>query len=268
VDAKSLDPYGAALWAYFDGEPDAELIVRRDDGQEGRLPVSHFYRGPAVLEKNAIERCESPVLDVGAGTGLQLIRPPLLAAVALLALALPGTTRAQPYYTYVEGGYIGVNPKSGDELLDSGKGWFIGTSWRLQQFHTFLEYRDASIDTTLGEAVDQTQWLFGGGWHGLLGNPADLVVELGYINSDFNLSFTSGGDSGYFVNGGVRWKVIRPFELDASASYVDLGGDRTSEVIYRLDAIAFIRSFGIGGGYRKADRTDSYDLFLRFNLGN
>lgn len=73
MDSKSLKPYGAALWAYFEGESDAELIVRRDDGQEGRLPVSYFYRGPqqfTAIEKGAIERCESPVLDVGAGTGL------------------------------------------------------------------------------------------------------------------------------------------------------------------------------------------------------
>ena len=73
MDPKSLDPYGAALWAYFRGDSDAELVVRRDDGQEGRLPVSHFYRGPAEftdLEQAAIERCLAPVLDVGAGTGL------------------------------------------------------------------------------------------------------------------------------------------------------------------------------------------------------
>ena len=95
----------------------------------------------------------------------RLIRPSLLWVLALLALAMPGTAQAQaqPYYTYVEGGYIGVNPESGDEILDSGKGWFIGTSVRLQRFHTFLEYRDASIDTALDEAVDQTQWLIGGG---------------------------------------------------------------------------------------------------------
>jgi hypothetical protein len=201
----------------------------------------------------------------------RLIRALLLGVLALLALAMPGTAQAQaqaqPYYTYVEGGYVGVNPESGDEILDSGKGWFIGTSVRLQRFHTFLEYRDASIDTTLDEAVDQTQWLIGGGWHGLLGNPADLVVEVGYINSDFSLGFESGSGNGYFVNGGVRWRIIQPFELDAFATYADLGGERDSEMVYRLDAIAFIKSFGIGASYQKADRADSYDLFLRFNLG-
>jgi len=197
----------------------------------------------------------------------RLPRLSLLALLALLVLGWPGTSLAQPYYTYIEGGYIGVNPEAGDELLDSGKGWFIGTSWRLKQFHTFLEYRDSSIDTALGEALDRTQWVLGAGWHGLLGNPADLVVELGYINSDFDLSLTSGGDSGYFVNGGVRWRPVRPFEVAAFARYVDLGGERDSEVLYRLDAIVFFRFLGIGASYERADFTDSYDLFLRFNLG-
>ena len=91
-----------------------------------------------------------------ASTVINLMLGVLL--LALLALAMPGTAqaqaKAQPFYTYVEGGYIGVNPESGDEILDSGKGWFIGTSVRLQRFHTFLEYRDASIDTALDEAVD------------------------------------------------------------------------------------------------------------------
>lgn len=73
MDPKSLNPYGIALRAYVEGDSDAELIVRRDDGQEGRLPVSHFYRRSeqfTAVEIGAIERCESPVLDVGAGAGL------------------------------------------------------------------------------------------------------------------------------------------------------------------------------------------------------
>jgi len=68
-----MDPHGEALWAYFEGDADAELIVRREDGHEARLPARYFYRGPAEftgIEKAAIERCVAPVLDVGAGTGL------------------------------------------------------------------------------------------------------------------------------------------------------------------------------------------------------
>ncbi|MBI4600711.1 MAG: methyltransferase domain-containing protein [Planctomycetes bacterium] len=68
-----MTPHGAALLAYLEGDRAAELIIRRDDGQEGRLPVAHFFREPAAftpVEKAALERCRGRVLDVGAGTGL------------------------------------------------------------------------------------------------------------------------------------------------------------------------------------------------------
>ncbi len=68
-----MDPHGAALLAYFEGDTSAELIVHRDDGEQGRLPVSHFFRPPAAftaLEQAAVGLCRGHVLDAGAGTGL------------------------------------------------------------------------------------------------------------------------------------------------------------------------------------------------------
>ncbi|MHC4505514.1 MAG: class I SAM-dependent methyltransferase, partial [Planctomycetota bacterium] len=73
MDPKAMAPYGAALRAFFEGDAGAELVLRRDDGWEGRLPVSRFFRKPPEftrVEKAAIERCCGHVLDVGAGTGL------------------------------------------------------------------------------------------------------------------------------------------------------------------------------------------------------
>jgi SAM-dependent methyltransferase len=71
-----MKPHGAALRAYFDGDRSAELIIRRDDGQEARLPVSQFFREPATftpIEKAALALCTGRVLDVGAGTGLHCL---------------------------------------------------------------------------------------------------------------------------------------------------------------------------------------------------
>jgi SAM-dependent methyltransferase len=73
MNQKSMEPYGAALLAYFRGDTGAKLLVRRDDGQEVPLPVSHFFREPSQftpIERAAIERCADHVLDAGAGTGL------------------------------------------------------------------------------------------------------------------------------------------------------------------------------------------------------
>lgn len=68
-----MHPHGRALLAFHEGDGDATLIIRRDDGVEAALPVSHFFRKPAdftPLERAALARCQGHVLDVGAGSGL------------------------------------------------------------------------------------------------------------------------------------------------------------------------------------------------------
>jgi SAM-dependent methyltransferase len=73
MDPDAMDPFGAALAAFADGDTGAELILRRDDGVEGRLPVSYFFRGPlefTPIETAAIDHCAGRVLDAGAGSGL------------------------------------------------------------------------------------------------------------------------------------------------------------------------------------------------------
>jgi SAM-dependent methyltransferase len=68
-----MAPHGAALHAFFAGDTEAQLIVRRDDGLEIPLPVSHFFRDASQftgIDNAALEHCRGHVLDVGAGTGL------------------------------------------------------------------------------------------------------------------------------------------------------------------------------------------------------
>lgn len=69
----ALVPYGESLEAFYRGDAEAELVIRRDDGYTARLPVAHFFRSPrelTPLERAALDRCADNVLDVGAGTGL------------------------------------------------------------------------------------------------------------------------------------------------------------------------------------------------------
>jgi hypothetical protein len=76
MDPKSMEPYGAALRSYFDGNTGAALILHRDDGLEVQLPVSHFFRDASAftpIEEAALAHCSGHVLDVGAGTGLHSI---------------------------------------------------------------------------------------------------------------------------------------------------------------------------------------------------
>src|SRR5512143_2688116 len=66
-------PHGLALAAYFAGDTAAELVVRREDGVENRLPARVFFRNPeefSPIETVALERCRGRVLDIGAGSGI------------------------------------------------------------------------------------------------------------------------------------------------------------------------------------------------------
>ncbi|MBN1997556.1 hypothetical protein JW935_08395 [candidate division KSB1 bacterium] len=44
MDPKAMEPFGMALTAYYKGEANAELIIRRDDGLESLVPVGYFFR--------------------------------------------------------------------------------------------------------------------------------------------------------------------------------------------------------------------------------
>jgi SAM-dependent methyltransferase len=73
MDPKAMDPHGMAMLAFFKGDTSAELSVRRDDGLEESIPVSHSFRDPSEftpIENAALDHCRGHVLDVGAGAGL------------------------------------------------------------------------------------------------------------------------------------------------------------------------------------------------------
>jgi SAM-dependent methyltransferase len=76
MNPEAMEPFGMALLDYFQGGSSAELIVRRDDGKEAAVPVSHFFRelsGFTDMEKTATELCKGHILDIGCGTGSQSI---------------------------------------------------------------------------------------------------------------------------------------------------------------------------------------------------
>ena len=73
MDPSAMAPYGLALEAFFRGDTEAQVLVRRDDGLALPLPIGHFFRPPSAfspIEVAALDRCRGRVLDVGAGSGL------------------------------------------------------------------------------------------------------------------------------------------------------------------------------------------------------
>lgn len=72
MNSAAMDPFGKALRAWYEGERNALVTVRRDDGSEVPLPAAHFFREEhdlSRIEQRALGCCHGHVLDVGAGTG-------------------------------------------------------------------------------------------------------------------------------------------------------------------------------------------------------
>lgn len=66
------DCWGRALLDYYKGKQQDQLILYTSFGDPETVPLEVFFRSPANfsdLEQYAIELCQEPVLDIGAGTG-------------------------------------------------------------------------------------------------------------------------------------------------------------------------------------------------------
>jgi 2-polyprenyl-3-methyl-5-hydroxy-6-metoxy-1,4-benzoquinol methylase len=76
MNPKAMSLYGKALWDYYNGDKTAEIIIRRDDGLETKLPVVIFFRSQNELlpgEVEAIHQSRGHVLDIGAGSGIHTL---------------------------------------------------------------------------------------------------------------------------------------------------------------------------------------------------
>jgi len=68
-----ITPFGKALLACYEGETEAVVVIRRDDGIEAPLPMKYFFRQEpefSEIEKEVIAKCRGNVLDIGAGSGI------------------------------------------------------------------------------------------------------------------------------------------------------------------------------------------------------
>lgn len=67
-----MTPFGKALSACYEGDAEATITIRRDDGTEAPLPAKYFFRSEpefTIIEKEALALCHGRILDAGAGSG-------------------------------------------------------------------------------------------------------------------------------------------------------------------------------------------------------
>ena len=178
-----------------------------------------------------------------------------LFVAALLMIAAPCLSFAEeaPKWGYIEGGYTDFDPDGG--LSDDG--WFAGASINfLKNFHIVAEYNDVG---------DYTLWNAGFGWHGMLGDPADIFAEV--VWNDVKVDSSNFSDDGYGFSAGIRWKLIKWFELKGQANWNDYDqGD--SDTLFEAGALFLFLNdrLGIGATYETGD-ADTMRGFVRFNFG-
>lgn len=138
---------------------------------------------------------------------------------AVLALALPLTAQAEFDYTYIEGGYLRLEP---DRINDSGDGVGIRGSAAISDNIFILgEYNSAEFDIGPFDA-DVDEWAVGLGLHAPLSDRVDVVGSASWVNVDVENFFD---DDGFRLDVGLRGDVAPSFELDGGIRYTDVGDD-------------------------------------------
>jgi hypothetical protein len=176
----------------------------------------------------------------------------LVLVTVLLASGLALAQDEGPKWGYVEGGWIDFDPDDGV----SDDGWFAGASFGLgKNFHLLAEYDDIGA---------YTFWNAGAGWHGLLGDKADLFAQVMWANIQVDEGDID--ENGYDVEGGVRWRLIKWFELNGKVSWVDYGGDAGNDTTGQVGVLFYLGRIGIGANWETGD-ADTTRAFFRFNFG-
>ena len=191
-----------------------------------------------------------------------------MALAGLLMFAVPQSALAEkkPNYSYVEAGYNEIDVDDLGGIDDEGNGGFVGASFGFfKHFHVFGRYVSNNTDDF---DADVTNTLVGGGWHGLLGERADLIVDVAWIDQEFDPSDSFKlDDDGYLARVGARWRPIKLIEIGGWIRYQDLGDDFDDDEVYEANAIVHLWRIGLGLALETQDEIDVYSGFVRINFG-
>jgi hypothetical protein len=182
-----------------------------------------------------------------------------LAGSMLIAALLAGPVQAADFrYTYLEGGYQRVDI---DNPNVDGDGLFLGGSVLVSQ-SVFLT---AGYDyTEFNRGVDARGLNLGIGVRVPASPDVDVVFEGGYVDARVDTRFGDFDDDGYFVSGGVRWRLNELVELNGGLRYVDLD-ESGSDVGLGLGVVIDVRpQWSLLAGGEFADDADVLSIGFRY----
>ena len=189
----------------------------------------------------------------------------------VLACAVSAASAAAPSWSYVEAGYLNISPDDIDGFnVDSGDNWFAGANFQIgNMFHVGARYVDGDfgeIDNGVGgtEKLDFTYWTFVAGWHGALGENADLFAEAAWNDVEVGDDSDGFNDDAVGINAGAKWRPVDLFEVDGTVKWADYEDSTTN---YEVKGIFYFGRFSVGALVEFSDDYSQYGVFGRWNFG-
>jgi hypothetical protein len=185
------------------------------------------------------------------------MKSPFRGVLVVLLLIVSGSfaLAAPPSWTFVEAGYLNVDP---DNFSESGDNVFAGASFGfMNNWHVSGRY----IDGDYSDNVDLSYWTVAGGWHGLLGENGDILAEITWNDQEVS----NVDDDGVGANAGVRWRLLKILELDGLVHWTDYDNAGSTDS-YEARGIVYLWKIGIGAAVEFGDDADVYNAFVRFHF--
>ena len=175
-------------------------------------------------------------------------------------------------YSYVEVGFTTYNVE--DFSNDNVDTYYGRVSFGLLKFLYVFGWYDNS--STNFNNTDTNQVTLGAGAHFDPSPKISLYGQLGYIFNSVSSDNASveGDESGYRVDGGVRWMALPwtggGLELNGAVGYIDLKNQLASSdhpMVYDVGArVHFLGHLSVGATYEKIDVDDKFLGDVRFSF--
>jgi hypothetical protein len=180
---------------------------------------------------------------------------------AVLAAFGPGLALADMNYTKFEISMLDVEMDSTVNV--DGDGFALAGSYELNDSIFLLgEWQDQSLDF----GIDGRSLEIGAGYTHGFNDKLDFVGTLSYVDAEVKLGNATADDDGLALGGGIRSRVAKAVELDASLKYVDFdeaGNDTGFSVGGRY---YFNDSMALGGSADFNDNADTLRVSFRWEF--
>lgn len=189
------------------------------------------------------------------------------------ALSLPTAALAQNLsYDYLEGGYQKSTQRFGDEDDIDADGYFASGSLLIQpKVYLQATYDAATTDKVAGSFAEFDVYRAGAGFRHPLTDRLDLNLGGGAIFAKVEprgpiAQFAdSDDDTGYYLNSGLRAKVLPALEVNGGFEYSKVFDE--SETTARVGGVFnFTPAFAAVGEYAYGDDLNTYRLGARWNF--